>query len=100
MHAWWSGARLVDEQHPRHQFRHTSVDVPVDYLQMTSAPCCPAARLHSARLVDLLAQFVGDLCFLGLHHLSNHGHEILSTLRPGIGGIKIVQRDILWANCC
>jgi hypothetical protein len=56
-----------------------------------------AARCSSARLVDLLAQLVRDLCFLGLHHLSNHGHEILPTLRPGIGSIKIVKRDILWA---
>lgn len=45
--------------------------------------------------VHLLAQLVRDLRLLGLQQLAHEGHDVLPALGLGVGGVQVVQRNIL-----
>jgi len=68
---------LVDEEDAGHQLRNALVNVLVD------------------NLVDLRAQLVRDLRLLGLHESAHHADNVLPALRPRVGGVQVVQRDVL-----
>ena len=68
---------LVNKENTGHQLGHAVVNVFVDHL------------------VDLSAQFVGNLSFLGLHELPHHGHDVLPALGPRIGHVQVVEGDVL-----
>ncbi len=68
---------LVDEQHARHQFSNSLVDVSVDHL------------------VDFSSQLVSHLSLLGLHDLTHQTHEVVTTLWFGVGHVQIVKSYIL-----
>mmetsp|Transcript_38831 Transcript_38831/g.123452 ORF Transcript_38831/g.123452 Transcript_38831/m.123452 type:complete len:397 (+) Transcript_38831:329-1519(+) len=68
---------LVHKQHARDELSHPLVDVPVDHL------------------VDLLPQLLRDLRLLRLHHLPHDRHDVLPTLRLGVGTVQVVQGHVL-----
>ena len=68
---------LINEKYPRNKLRYSVVDVLVHHL------------------VDLPPQLVGDLRLLRLHQLPHHGHDVLTSLGPGIRHVQVMKSDIL-----
>lgn len=46
-------------------------------------------------LVDFLSQLLCDFSLLGFQHLTHYTHDVLPTCGPSIGGIKVMQSDVL-----
>lgn len=68
---------FVDEEDSGDELGHSLVDVPVyDF-------------------VDFSSEFFGDLGLFGFHDLSHETHEVVSSLRPGIGHIQIMEWNVL-----
>jgi hypothetical protein len=68
---------LIDEENSGYQLSNALVNVAVDYF------------------VDLASQFLCHLGLLRFHDLTHETHEIVASLRTGIGHIQIVKGDIL-----
>lgn len=68
---------LIDEKNSRDKLSNTLVYVPVD------------------NLIDLTSQLLSNLSLLGLHNLTHKTHEVIASLRLGIGHIEVMESDIL-----
>lgn len=68
---------LIDKKHSRDQLSHSLVNVAIYYL------------------IYLRSQLFSDFCFFGFHYLAHQAHEVIATLRPGVGHVQVMQSDIL-----
>merc|ERR1711939_666767 len=68
---------LIHKQHTRDQLCNTLINVLVHHF------------------VDFCPQLFCDLSLLRLHHGTHHGAQVLTTLRPGVCQVQVMQGNIL-----